>query len=52
MNRKLTATLLILAAVLANVGFTALGSIFNYPDVLERAGGQGARPASATTRAR
>jgi hypothetical protein len=35
MNRKLTATLLILAAVLANVGFTALGSIFNYPDVLD-----------------
>ena len=31
MNRKLTATLLILAAVLANVGFTALGCIFNYP---------------------
>jgi hypothetical protein len=39
MNRKLTAALLILAAVLANVAFTALGSIFNYPDVLdERAG--------------
>ena len=34
MNRKLTASLLIVAAVLANVGFTALGSIFNYPDVL------------------
>jgi hypothetical protein len=34
MNPKLTAALLILAAVLANVGFTALGSIFNYPDVL------------------
>ena len=35
MNRKLTAALLILAAVLANVAFTALGSIFNYPDVLD-----------------
>jgi hypothetical protein len=34
MNPKPTAALLILAAVLANVGFTALGSIFNYPDVL------------------
>ena len=36
MNRKLTATLLILAAVLANVGFSGLGSIFDYPDVLNR----------------
>jgi hypothetical protein len=35
MSAKLTASLLILAAVLANVGFTALGSIFNYPDVLD-----------------
>jgi hypothetical protein len=35
MNAKLTASLLILAAVLANVAFTALGSIFNYPDVLD-----------------
>jgi len=35
MNRKLTAALLVLAAVLANVGFTALGSIFDYPDVLD-----------------
>jgi Domain of unknown function (DUF4386) len=40
MNRKLTATLLILAAVLANVGFSALGSIFNYPDVLDEPAGQ------------
>ena len=40
MNRKLTASLLILAAVLANVGFTALGSIFNYPDVLDEPAGQ------------
>jgi hypothetical protein len=34
MNPRLTASLMIIAAVLANVGFTALGSIFNYPDVL------------------
>src|SRR5215471_4312478 len=40
MSRKLTATLLILAAVLANVGFTALGSVFNYPDVLNEPAGQ------------
>ena len=39
MNPKLTAWLLILAAVLANVGFTALGSIFNYPDVLDEPAG-------------
>ena len=35
MSRKLTASLLITAAVLANAAFTALGSIFNYPDVLD-----------------
>ena len=35
MNRKLTAALLITAAVLTNVAFTALGSIFNYPDILK-----------------
>ena len=40
MNRKLTAVLLILAAVLANVAFTALGSIFNYPDVLDEPAGE------------
>jgi hypothetical protein len=40
MNPKLTASLLILAAVLANVAFTALGSIFNYPDVLDEPAGQ------------
>ena len=40
MNARLTASLLILAAVLANVGFTALGSIFNYPDVLDEPAGQ------------
>ena len=35
MSSRLTASLMILAAVLANVAFTALGSIFNYPDVLD-----------------
>jgi hypothetical protein len=40
MNSKLTASLLILAAVLANVAFTALGSVFNYPDVLDEPAGQ------------
>ncbi len=34
MNRRLTATLLVAAAVLTNVAFTALGTVFNYPDVL------------------
>jgi hypothetical protein len=36
MNRKLTAALLIAAAVLTNVAFTALGSIFDYPDILKQ----------------
>ena len=40
MSRKLTASLLVLAAVLANVAFAALGSIFNYPDVLDEPAGQ------------
>jgi hypothetical protein len=40
MNSKLTASLLILAAVLANVAFTALGSVFNYPDVLDEPAGK------------
>ena len=40
MNRKLTAALLVLAAVLANLAFAALGSIFNYPDVLDEPAGQ------------
>jgi len=40
MSNKRTASLLILAAVLANVGFTALGSIFNYPDVLDEPAGK------------
>jgi hypothetical protein len=35
MNRKLTAALLVSAAVLTNVAFTVLGSVFNYPDVLK-----------------
>lgn len=35
MTPRRTASLLILAAVLANVAFTALGSIFEYPDVLD-----------------
>jgi hypothetical protein len=35
MNRKWTATLLLAAAVLTNVAFTALGSVFHYPDVLK-----------------
>jgi hypothetical protein len=34
MSRKLTAALLVAAAVLSNLAFTALGTIFNYPDVL------------------
>jgi hypothetical protein len=35
MNRKLTAALLVAAAVLTNVAFLALGSVFDYPDVLQ-----------------
>jgi len=35
MNRKLTAALLFTAAVLTTVAFTALGTVFNYPDVLK-----------------
>jgi hypothetical protein len=35
MNRKLTAALLAAAAALTTVAFTALGSVFNYPDVLK-----------------
>jgi hypothetical protein len=34
MNRKLTAALLIATAVLTNVAFTALGTVFDYPAVL------------------
>ncbi|MBU2669075.1 DUF4386 family protein [Actinoplanes bogorensis] len=35
MNRKLTAALLVSAAVLTNVAFTVLGSVFDYPDILK-----------------
>ncbi len=35
MNRKLTAVLLITAAVVTNIAFTVLGTVFNYPDVLK-----------------
>ena len=35
MNRKLTAVLLIVAAVVTNVAFTVFGTVFNYPDVLK-----------------
>jgi hypothetical protein len=35
MNRRFTAALLAAAAVLTNIAFTALGTIFNYPDVLK-----------------
>jgi len=36
MNRKLTAVLLIAAAVLTNGAFTALGTVFDYPDILKQ----------------
>ncbi len=39
MNRRTTAALLVAAAVLTNVAFTALGAVFNYPDVLGRPAG-------------
>lgn len=39
MNRKLTAIALVTAALLTNAGFTALSSIFNYPDVLKEPSG-------------
>jgi hypothetical protein len=35
MNRRLTATLLVAAAVLTNAAFTVLGAVFSYPDVLK-----------------
>mgnify|MGYP003693807031 CR=1 FL=1 len=35
MSRKVTAALLITAAVLTNAAFTVLGMVFNYPDVLK-----------------
>jgi hypothetical protein len=40
-TRRLTAATMASAAILAGAGFTALGSIFNYPKVL-----QSPRPAS------
>jgi hypothetical protein len=36
MNRKITACLLIVAAILTNVAFTVLGTVFDYPDVLKK----------------
>jgi hypothetical protein len=39
MTPKVTAALLIVGAVMANVAFAALGSIFNYPDVLDEPAG-------------
>lgn len=36
MNRKLTAALLVAAAVLTNAAFTVLGSVFDYPDILKQ----------------
>jgi len=35
MNRKLTAVAIVVAAVFTNAAFTALGQVFNYPDVLK-----------------
>ena len=35
MNRKVVAALLVAAAVLTNVAFTVLGTVFTYPDVLK-----------------
>jgi hypothetical protein len=40
MNRKTTAALLVAAAILTNVAFTALGTVFNYPDVLKEPPGE------------
>ena len=36
MNPRLTAALLIAAAVCTNLAFTVLGTVFDYPDVLQR----------------
>jgi hypothetical protein len=35
MNRRLTAALLVAAAVLTTVAFTVLGTVFDYPDILK-----------------
>ena len=40
MNRKITAIALVAAALLTNAGFIALGSVFNYPDVLKEPTGE------------
>ena len=34
MTHKLTAALLIAAAIMTNAAFTVLGTVFNYPDIL------------------
>jgi hypothetical protein len=34
-DRRLAAVLMVIAVVLANVGFLGLGSVFNYPDILQ-----------------
>src|SRR6188474_3292574 len=34
-QRGLVAALIVLAVVLANIAFTGLGSVFNYPDILQ-----------------
>ena len=52
MNAKLTASLLIVAAVLANVAFTALGSIFELPRRAQRSPRRRARAISAPSRPR
>jgi hypothetical protein len=36
MNRKLTAALLVTAALTTNAAFTALGTVFDYPDILKQ----------------
>ena len=33
--RRLAAVLMVIAVVLANVAFLGLGSVFNYPDILQ-----------------
>jgi hypothetical protein len=40
MSPRITAVLMIAAAVLANVAFVALGSVFDYPDVLDEPAAQ------------
>lgn len=39
-TRRLTAVLMVVAVVLANVAFIGLGSVFNYPDILQEEAGQ------------